>query len=68
MRAIGLSLFGYAIEMQERSMKEQSDGVLCLTMLTAEGSSLGLTWDGYARVRPVDFVPIVAVVVSPGLV
>jgi hypothetical protein len=68
MRAIGLNLCGYATEMQEHSMKEQNGGVLCLTMLMAVGSSLGLIWGGYARARPVDFVPTVAVVVSTGLV
>jgi hypothetical protein len=68
MKAIGLSQYGYVIAMQERLKKGQNDDALCRKMLTAVVLILGLTWGDHAKVRPVDFVPIVAAVVSAGLV
>jgi hypothetical protein len=68
MKAIGLSQYGYVIAMQERLKKGQNDDALCRKMLTAVASILGLTWGDHAKARPVDFVPIVAAVVSAGLV
>jgi hypothetical protein len=66
MKAIELNLCGYVIEAQEHLMKEQSGGVLCLTMLMAVGLSLDSTWVVYVRAKPVDFVLIAAAAVSTG--
>jgi len=68
MKAIGLNQYGYVIVMQERLKKGQNDDALCQKMLMVAALILGLTWGDHAEARPVDFVPIVAAVVSAGLV
>jgi hypothetical protein len=68
MKAIGLSQYDYMIAMQERLKKGQNDDALCRKMLTVVALILGSTWSDHGKARPVDFVPIVAAVVSAVLV